>query len=138
MFYSNFLIQKKRSHSLIKNPIFGFLYILFLFISCKDSTEHFPGDLNNKGLHDVLFDADNLLFTLNQLRTNFCECGDKLMPAVTPLKWNLMLVKAAQKHSEDMYANKFIDHTGSDGSNVLTRAFKYGYKGQFFGEIIAF
>ncbi|MBL7253943.1 CAP domain-containing protein [Paractinoplanes lichenicola] len=37
------------------------------------------------------------------------------------------LVKAARAHSEDMVKQRFFDHTGSDGSNFVTREVRAGY-----------
>ncbi|GID26087.1 CAP domain-containing protein [Paractinoplanes brasiliensis] len=37
------------------------------------------------------------------------------------------LVKAARAHSQDMVRNGFFDHTGSDGSNFVTREVRAGY-----------
>jgi uncharacterized protein YkwD len=37
------------------------------------------------------------------------------------------LVKAARAHSQDMVKNDFFEHTGSDGSNFVTREVRAGY-----------
>ncbi|GAB2620053.1 hypothetical protein Aab01nite_34310 [Paractinoplanes abujensis] len=37
------------------------------------------------------------------------------------------LVQAARAHSEDMVKQRFFDHTGSDGSNFVTREARAGY-----------
>ncbi|MBU2662572.1 CAP domain-containing protein [Actinoplanes bogorensis] len=37
------------------------------------------------------------------------------------------LVAAARAHSKDMVANNFFEHTGSDGSNFVTREVRAGY-----------
>lgn len=43
------------------------------------------------------------------------------------LRQNPALSTAAQRHSEDMAAHNFMSHTGSDGSNVVTRIERAGY-----------
>lgn len=43
------------------------------------------------------------------------------------LTWNDQLGAAAQTHSDDMTANNFSSHTGSDGSTPLTRITNAGY-----------
>jgi uncharacterized protein YkwD len=46
-----------------------------------------------------------------------------------PLTAVSQLNMAAQRHSEDMAAHNFIDHTGSDGSTMVTRVEQAGYTG---------
>ncbi|SEQ96613.1 CAP domain-containing protein [Lentzea albida] len=43
------------------------------------------------------------------------------------LKSNAALNTAAQRHSADMAAKNFMGHTGSDGSNLVTRIERAGY-----------
>jgi uncharacterized protein YkwD len=44
-----------------------------------------------------------------------------------PVAWNPNLAEAAQSHSEDMAANGYQSHTGSDGSSADDRMRKSGY-----------
>ncbi|RSM87577.1 CAP domain-containing protein [Kibdelosporangium aridum] len=46
-----------------------------------------------------------------------------------PLTAVAQLNVAAQRHSEDMAANNFLGHTGSDGSTMVTRVERAGYTG---------
>ncbi|SMD27092.1 CAP domain-containing protein [Kibdelosporangium aridum] len=46
-----------------------------------------------------------------------------------PLTAVAQLNVAAQRHSEDMAANNFMGHTGSDGSTMVTRVERAGYTG---------
>jgi uncharacterized protein YkwD len=39
------------------------------------------------------------------------------------------LDRAAQAHTDDMAANNFMEHTGSDGSSITTRSERAGYVG---------
>lgn len=45
-----------------------------------------------------------------------------------PVAWNDKLAAAAQGHSQDMAANQYQSHTGSDGSSADDRIAKAGYK----------
>jgi uncharacterized protein YkwD len=46
-----------------------------------------------------------------------------------PVAWNNQLAQAAQGHSQDMAANQFQSHTGSDGSSSGQRMQQAGYSG---------
>jgi uncharacterized protein YkwD len=48
-------------------------------------------------------------------------------PRRQPLGWNEQLARAAQGHSDDMAANRFQSHDGSDGSNLDQRLDRAGY-----------
>ena len=52
----------------------------------------------------------------------------KLKPRAAPLAFNASLQKAARIHSMDMATNRFQEHLGSDGSNVIDRAGLSGYR----------
>lgn len=45
----------------------------------------------------------------------------------TPLAIDTELTEAAQRHTDDMAANNFFDHTGSDGSSFSQRITDAGY-----------
>jgi uncharacterized protein YkwD len=49
--------------------------------------------------------------------------------ALPPVAWNPDLAEAAQSHSDDMAANKYQSHTGSDGSSAEDRIRKSGFSG---------
>jgi uncharacterized protein YkwD len=53
-----------------------------------------------------------------------------------PLVLNDKLANAARGHSIDMVVNKFMSHTGSDGSTPQERQRRAGYFGRYWGEII--
>ncbi|MFN2299446.1 MAG: CAP domain-containing protein [Anaerolineales bacterium] len=53
-----------------------------------------------------------------------------------PLIMNDKLTQSARAHSVDMVVNKFMSHTGSDGSTVQERERRVGYYGRYWGEII--
>jgi uncharacterized protein YkwD len=54
-----------------------------------------------------------------------------------PLKMNRKLKKAAQAHTEDMVANNFFSHTGSDGSSLGDRLRRANYSYSYAAENIA-
>ncbi|NJS39881.1 MAG: CAP domain-containing protein [Rhodobacteraceae bacterium] len=54
-----------------------------------------------------------------------------------PLTYDSRLGVAAQSHANDMLANNFFDHTGSNGSEVWDRAKAAGYNWTTIGENIA-
>ncbi len=53
-----------------------------------------------------------------------------------PLVMNDKLTNSARAHSVDMVVNKFMSHTGSDGSTPQQREQRWGYYGRYWGEII--
>jgi uncharacterized protein YkwD len=52
------------------------------------------------------------------------------------LVMNDKLTTSARAHSVDMVVNKFMSHTGSDGSTPQQREHRAGYYGRYWGEII--
>ncbi len=67
--------------------------------------------------------------TLNyyQVDLNAVEQAIASSPAKPPLAWNPSLASAAQAHTEDMVANQYQSHTGSDGSTADQRMQQAGY-----------
>jgi uncharacterized protein YkwD len=63
-------------------------------------------------------DKSSILAQINQAR---------LSAGLAPLAVNPALEKAAQRHSDDMAAKGFVDHTGSDGSSAVDRITAAGY-----------
>ena len=58
-------------------------------------------------------------------------------PGLNPLSYNAQLAAAAQVHADDMSANNFFDHVGSDGSTFDQRIRAQGYDYAWAGENIA-
>jgi uncharacterized protein YkwD len=54
-----------------------------------------------------------------------------------PWRLNSILTGSARAHSVDMVVNKFMSHTGSDGSTPQQRILAAGFRGGWWGEIIA-
>lgn len=61
----------------------------------------------------------------------------RLATGAGPLIYNSELGKAAQRHADDMYANNFMEHTGSDGSTLGSRIGDTNYNLRIAGENIA-
>lgn len=78
-----------------------------------------------------------LLELINGYRISGAECGGEYHPPAQPLTWNDTLATAAQIHSDDMYENDFLAHTGSDDSVLADRIDRVGYDWRTIGENIA-
>lgn len=94
-----------------------------------------PSAMADCGLAD--FQA-TMLQRVNQWRASGANCGTEgsFGPAA-PLSWNDRLLQAATGHSEDMMANNFFSHTGSNGSTLAQRIDATGYSWSSVGENIA-
>ncbi len=73
-------------------------------------------------------EAEQLLWYVNEARR---------LHQLSPLEYNFELSVAAQRHTEDMAANQFTEHVGSDGSRPYDRFVQYGYAGKYGGEATA-
>ncbi len=82
-------------------------------------------------------DEKEILNLVNDIREEGCTCGDQYYAPVEPVSWNRKLEKAAQKHSDDMYKNDNLNHTGSDNSSPGDRLTEVGYEWNTYGENIA-
>lgn len=83
------------------------------------------------------FQAD-MLAAVNAHRRAGANCGARgSFPAAAELTWNDALTQAAVAHSDDMVANNFFSHTGSNGSSAGDRATAAGYAWRGVGENIA-
>lgn len=79
-----------------------------------------------------------MLAAVNAHRRAGANCGSRGVFAPAPeLTWNAALTQAAVVHSDDMVANNFFNHTGSNGSTLGTRATAAGYAWSSLGENIA-
>ncbi len=61
----------------------------------------------------------------------------RIEAALAELIWSPQLAQAAGIHAKDMADHGFVSHTGSDGSDVVTRMERAGYEPTYRGEIIA-
>jgi uncharacterized protein YkwD len=103
-----------------------FLGILFLTCTCNNGDETPEEALRRE-----------MLAAINDIRTTGCLCGEDSMPPVQPVVWSDELTIASKRHVDDMSANDFLSHTGSDGSTPANRANDAGFMGAYIGENIA-
>ncbi|MCQ1059107.1 CAP domain-containing protein [Photobacterium sp. DNB23_23_1] len=105
-----------------------------------------PGDDNNTGGDEGNTDpdpgpgdtfAEQMLYAVNQVRSESQNCGGEIMPAVDALEWDLDLQDAAYRHSSDMANNNFMSHTGSDNSSPEDRINATGYSWSTWAENVA-
>ena len=81
--------------------------------------------------------AEQMLYAVNQARSQTQVCGSKTMPAVPALEWDYDLESAAYSHSSDMANANFMGHTGSDGSSPGDRVAATGYQAGAWAENVA-
>ncbi|MGF1734666.1 CAP domain-containing protein [Photobacterium satsumensis] len=81
--------------------------------------------------------AEQMLYAVNQARSQQQVCGSDVMPAVPALEWDYNLESAAFTHSSDMANNNFMSHTGSDGSSPEDRINATGYSWSTWAENVA-
>ncbi len=82
-------------------------------------------------------DLARLAHLVDDARAEARACGDAWFEAVPPLAVDARLRMAAQLHSDDMHANGFMGHVGSDGSDVGDRVTRQGYGWSNVGENVA-
>ena len=82
--------------------------------------------------------AATALARINQLRAAGADChSDGVFAPTTALTWSALLTQSAEVQSQDMVANNFFSHTGSNGSTLSTRVTATGYNWSRLGENIA-
>lgn len=86
---------------------------------------------------DASAEAIEVLELVNEARSSGRSCGDRRYSAAAPVSLEARLARAAQLHSEDMFAHDFMGHTGSDGSDLRKRADRQGYQWSRLGENVA-
>lgn len=83
------------------------------------------------------FSKAYILNKINQKRLAGMQCGGKTLAPVGQVTWNDKLAVAAKVHANDMAANRFLDHKGSDGSYPEKRVDTAGYDWAFITENVA-
>lgn len=73
--------------------------------------------------------AQEMLNKINAIRSKPQKCGNTIMPAVAPLKWNGILAYSAQLHAHDMAHNQFYKHKNKQGLDPFERHKRDGYHG---------
>lgn len=82
--------------------------------------------------------AADALARVNDYRARGADCGARgVFGPAGVLAWSTQLEQAAVAHSTDMATNDFFDHTGSDGSTMVSRVNDTGYGWTLLAENIA-
>jgi uncharacterized protein YkwD len=81
--------------------------------------------------------AGRVLELINEARSGTRSCGHVTFAATRPLSPVTALEAAALAHAQDMAANSFLDHSGSDGSMPADRATRAGYAWNSIAENVA-
>lgn len=82
-------------------------------------------------------ELQRLVVLVNEARAESRVCGSEAFVAAAPLVLDARLTAAAQGHSDDMHANGFMSHTGSDGSSLPERVERQGYDWRGVAENVA-
>jgi len=80
---------------------------------------------------------EQMLSLINRARATSRNCGYKIFTPVGPVTWNPTLARAALAQSTDMATKDFVNHQGSDGSDVVGRVALVNYKWSSVGENIS-
>lgn len=117
-------------------PILSLIILILTGACSKDNDELSlpPDDANKPELSEW---QEELLRLVNETRAEGCDCGNTEMPPVAPLTWDKKLENAAQKHTQDMYDNNYMDHYSQDGRSPGDRITAEGYRWRTYGENIA-
>lgn len=83
--------------------------------------------------------TQSLLDEINRRRAEGATCGAERKPPAPPMRWSEALFRAADRHVRDMAPQRggSIGHTGSNGSDVGSRAEAAGYRWSAVGENVA-
>lgn len=117
----------------------------FLLAGCDDeqtaanNVDGLPLSASDGLVLNCMDDRDiAMLDAVNKARSKARSCGSAgMMQAVSPLQWDCTVEKAAQIHNDDMAANRFLNHTGSDGSSPGGRLARVNYDNWGWAENIA-
>ncbi len=71
--------------------------------------------------------AVRVLVLVNETRAQGRRCGATFYPPAAPVRWNPILARAAQGHSEDMARQSFFGHNSRDGASAADRVERAGY-----------
>jgi uncharacterized protein YkwD len=78
------------------------------------------------------------LARINQLRAAGADCRTGgVFASAAALAWSPLLTQSAEVQTQDMVANDFFSHTGSNGSTLGSRVTATGYAWSSLGENIA-
>lgn len=80
---------------------------------------------------------EDMVKNVNRARSEARYCGKEYFLAAKPLKINMALQRAAEKHAIDMASKKYFDHKNLEGDTPFVRIEREGYKYSTAGENIA-
>ena len=105
----------------------------------QPATSPDPADSASPTPDSAMTERELRMVTLvNEARAAGHSCGQYgYFPPAPPLEPQDLLAAAAQAHSDDMVANDFFSHTGSNGSAPWDRMSEQGYRWSRAGENIA-
>lgn len=86
---------------------------------------------------DVPVVSDAVLRQINELRSSHRRCGDRVMPAVGPLRWQPQLIDASQRYAAELSRRGKLSHTGAAGSTLAQRLDEAKYAMRAAGENLA-
>jgi len=112
----------------LQSYVSGLMVFLLMTMACEASD---PAD-------EPMFSRAKILRLVNQARREGRYCGSEWYGPVKDLRWNDKLEEAARIHSDDMYQNGFLSHTGSDGKKVDDRLYSVHYFWTACGENVAY
>lgn len=125
----------------MKNTIYLFLILCLPLSSCNaqqySATQTQTSTTSTPAPDSDAF-AAAVLQEVNKLRETGCKCGGRNMAPTHSLSWNKQLTEAAVRHALDIANRQQLDHTGKDGSSVMSRVSDTGYSWGNVAENIAF
>jgi len=78
--------------------------------------------------------SDDIIMSVNEIRSNGCYCGNEYQHPAGPLEWNYTLYESAQDHAIDMYNHNYFSHISRSGKDIGDRLDEFGYRWQLAGE----
>jgi len=78
--------------------------------------------------------SDDIIRSVNEIRSKGCYCGNEYLKPVGPLQWDYTLFSSARDHARDMYENNYFSHISRSGKDIGDRLDEFGYRWQLAGE----
>jgi len=89
-------------------------------------------------VRDTTINQHVVLNRVNEIRSDYCMCGDQKMMLAKSLKWSDKLTYVAYLHAKDMFERDYFSHISPEGDDPGDRIMKSGLDGVYFrGENIA-
>lgn len=81
--------------------------------------------------------AEAVAAALNGVRSRAQQCGERVWPAVAPLRENAVLAASARRYALELAARDRVDHIGAAGDSLRVRLREVGYVMRVSGENLA-